>query len=158
MKLKQINDRFSYRRSTHKNDYHLCNNSVRASKGYIYTLEVMIAISIVLVASVMLFSAVQVPETSNLGLIKKQGYEALEFLDQKDELRPLVQTGDEIEMEKRLRQLLEPGITIETDICTVSCSGHLPQNKNIVAVDYYVSGYKNSFFSKKVKLWMWGNF
>lgn len=129
-----------------------------SSKGYIYTLEVMIAISIILVATVMLFGGAQMPQASSAGLIKKQGYEVLEFLDQKDELRQLVKNGDENELKKRVRNLLTSGITLELDICTTSCSGNVPQNKNIVSVDYYVSGYKESFFSRKVRMWMWGNF
>lgn len=128
------------------------------SKGYVYTLEAMIAIAIIVVAIIMVFSTAQVPETPNIGMIKKQGYEALEFLDQKDGLRQLVQSVDEIALKKDVRALLASGITIELDICTTQCSGQVPQNKNIVVVDYYVAGYKDSFFNKKVKMWMWGNF
>jgi hypothetical protein len=136
----------------------LMQNTHNNSKGYVYTLEVMLAIAIILIAVVMLFGTVQVPESSNVGLIKRQGYEVLEFLDQKDELRQLVKNGDEINLKKKVRDLLTPGITIELDICTTSCSGQVPQNKNIVSVDYYVSGFRDSFFNKKVRMWMWGNF
>ncbi len=128
------------------------------SKGYIYTLEVMIAIAIVLIAVVTLFTTAQVPESPPAGLIKKQGYEVLEFLEQKDELRQLVQVGDRNTLKNKVRGLLPPGITIELDICTTSCTGQVPQGKNIISIDYYVAGYKDSFFNKKVKMWMWGNF
>lgn len=128
------------------------------SKGYIYTLETMIAISIVLIAATVVFSTANVPETSSLGSIKRQGYNAFEFLDQKDELRLLVKNENELDLKKKIRNLLPAGISIELDICTTACSGNTPQGKNIVSVDYYVSGYKDSFFNKKVKLWMWGNF
>jgi hypothetical protein len=132
--------------------------AIVGKKGYVYTLEVMIAVAIVLVAIVILFSTAQVPEASSVGLIKKQGYDVLEFLDINDELRPLVKNGDENTLKTRVRTLLTSGITIELDICTVQCSGQVPQNKNIVSVDYYVSGYKDSFFNRKVRMWMWGNF
>ena len=126
-------------------------------KGYVYTLEVMIAIGIILVAVVFLFNSAQVPDASNVAIIKRQGFEVIEFLDQKDELRDLVRTGDDTALKSKVQQYITVGISMELDICTNQCVGNVPVDKNVVSVDYYVSGSKDAFFNKKVRLWLWGN-
>jgi hypothetical protein len=129
-----------------------------SAKGYAYTLEVMIAISMVIVFTVLIFTTVQTPVSANTALVRRQGYEALEFLEQTNELRPLVFANDETSIKNRLRDLLPPAIALEADVCVKVCEGNLPQGKTIVSVEYYVSGYNEIFFTKKVKLWMWGSF
>lgn len=134
-------------------------HSLRGSqKGYVYTLEVMIAVGIVLVAIALLFNTAQVPQSSNLGLIKRQGYEALEFLEQNETLRALVRNDDASGIENRVKGLVPTTVDIEIDVCTTQCSGDVPENQNVVIVDYYVSGYVDEFLNRKVRMWMWGIF
>ena len=50
-------------------------------------LEVVIAVSIILVFIANMFLSAQTPKSSSLELMKRQGYEALEYLDKTGELR-----------------------------------------------------------------------
>jgi len=127
-------------------------------KGYVYTLEVIIAVALIVISMTFILSAAQAPAPAETALIKRQGFEALQFLEQNDELRALAASGNEKQIKKRLQELLPPGIALEVDVCTSVCEGNLPKNRTIVAVDYYISGYREAYFTKKVRLWMWGSF
>ena len=100
----------------------------------------------------------QTPASSGVAIIKRQGYEALEFLDQNDELRHPVLAGNSVHIKNRLKELLPSGISIDVDVCVNVCKATLPDNKQVTSVDYYVSGYQDTFFVRKVRLWMWGSF
>jgi hypothetical protein len=129
-----------------------------SKKGYVYTIEALIAIALILIATVIIFGISQTPSSSSLSLAKKQGFDAMEFLDQNDELRLLVAVGNKNDLKNRLKDLLPPGITLDVDICRYDCTANTPANKNVVSLDYYISGYHDTFFMKKVKIWMWGSF
>ncbi len=142
-------ERSWYRRGNAlKNNHH---------KGYLFTLEVIIAVSLIMVSMVIIFSSTQAPASAKTALIKKQGFEALEYLDQAGELRFLAFSGNEITLEEKLKALLPSSISLETDVCTDVCAGNVPSGTSIITVDYYVSGYRDAFFTKKIKLWMWGS-
>ncbi len=135
-----------------------CKKISSNNKGYFYTLESLIGITIIVVSLVVILGIAQVPASSGVSLVKRQGIEALEFLDQKGELRFLVHSGNEIQLNDRLKDILPPTISLYTDICTNTCMGEIPADRTVVSVDYYISGYNDLFFIKKVKLWMWGSF
>lgn len=130
-----------------------------SSHGYIYTLEVMLAIALIFVTLVLVFSSSpERPETS-LAIMKQNGYDALFYLDQSDDLRDAVSRGSVSNIDSNLTALLPASIVFDTNICTTSCnSTELPANKTIVAVDYYISGYRGQYIGKKVRLWMWARF
>jgi len=127
-------------------------------KGFGYTLEVLIAIAVVFVFTIIIFSSTNFPVSAGTGLIKKQGFEALEYLEKTDELRYLVLSGNKVVLRNRLRELLPPGISLDVDTCSATCSGEIPEKRTVVSLDYYISGYQDRFFTRKVKLWMWGSF
>ncbi|MBI3190093.1 hypothetical protein HYZ41_00140 [archaeon] len=127
-------------------------------KGYIYMLEVLIAVSIILVFITNIYLSAQSPKSSTLELIKRQGFEALEYLDKTGELRYFAYSGNEVLLESRLEALLPSSMSVNTDICTTTCTSTVPSSVAVVAVEYYISGYRDTFFAKKVKLWMWGSF
>ena len=114
-----------------------------SSKGYIYTLEVIIAIPIILLSLIFIFGTPPVKPELEISLIKQQGFNALEYLDQKDLLRQL----SDAEIENQLRALLPDNIQL-------SLGGELP-DKTVIAVDYYISGYKGKYIGKKITLWLW---
>lgn len=127
----------------------------RIYHGYLYSLEVLVAISIILVAMVFIFrDAPQKPEME-LDLIKIQGFQLLEYLDNSNELRNIVVNGNEADIESRL-VLLPKSIGSEAEICREYCNQtNVPGNGSVVSVDYYVSGYKDRYVGKKVKVWLW---
>ncbi|MCX6818940.1 MAG: hypothetical protein NT129_02975 [Candidatus Aenigmarchaeota archaeon] len=116
-----------------------------SSKGYIYTLEVMIAISIILISAAFIFGKPPVKPEMELSIIKQQGFNAIEYLDQKDLLRQL----NDAELENQLSSLLSSNIKLR-----VNNNTGLP-NQTVIAVDYYISGYKGTYLGKRIRLFLW---
>ena len=128
-------------------------------KGYIYTLEVLIAVSMILVTVVLVFGKTQEEAQTEIPLIKQSGYDVLFYLDKSDDLRRIVSTEGVTALESNLTRLLPLNIAFDVTICTTLCGSiSLPGNKTIVAVDYYISGYREKFINKKVRLWLWSKF
>jgi hypothetical protein len=126
------------------------------AKGYIYTLEVLIAVSIILVSLVFIFRSSPAKPELETSLIKTQGADALSFLDSKGTLRKLVYDDNETEIETQLKTYLPKNIGFEVQVCTSPCSAvNVPVNETVVAVNYYISGYKENYLGKKVRLWLW---
>ncbi len=125
------------------------------NKGYVYTLEVLIAVSVIFVSLVFLFRNPPTKPDLEIPLMKRQGFEALDYLMQKDDIRELVSNGNESLLESRLKEALT-AVQFDIDICNYTCSEtNVPANQTAIAIDYYVSGYRNSYFGKKVRLWLW---
>lgn len=129
-----------------------------AKKGYVYTIEAGIAISVIVIAVVLVLNSQQAAQPLSVPLIKQQAYEALEYLDNKGDLKLLIYSEDADEIENRLRALLPPTISIDADVCMTECSGTLPAGQTVISVDYYISGYRDNFGFKKLRVWMWGKF
>jgi hypothetical protein len=125
-------------------------------KGYIYTIEVMLAVVTILFMIVVVFSNTpEQPETA-LVLIKQNGYDALHYMDQSGMLRGLVSRNLTNMTRGNISLLLPASIAFDVDICSTACSSaNLPSNRTVVAVDYYIGAYMNSYVGKKVRLWMW---
>jgi hypothetical protein len=130
-------------------------------KGYVYTLEVLIAASMITMALVFMFKTPPAKPETELSMIKKQGFESLQYLDNSGELRPLVFQNNETQIQSLLKNLttaeFEVHICKNGDICSVSSDlvSNVPGNQTVVVVDYYISGYKHSYSPKKVKLFLW---
>lgn len=128
----------------------------RGTKGFIYTLEVLIAISIIMVSIVLVFR--YPPEKPDFGTstMKLQAFDSLEYLDNKGDLKNLVFQNNETEIEKRMRDILLQEMLFEMEICDFSCSeANVPVNETVIAINYYVAGYKENYLGKKVKMWLW---
>ena len=128
-------------------------------RGYVYTIEVVLAIVTVLFMIVVTFSSTpQQPETS-LVLIKDSGYNTLSYLDQRGILRDLVYRNLTNMTRNNISALLPSTITFDADICTTVCkSSNLPSNRTVIVVDYYIGAYRDKYIGKKVRLWMWERF
>ena len=128
-------------------------------KGYIYTLEVLMAISIIFVSMVSVFRIAPTKPETEISIIKQSGFDALFYLDQKGILREMVVSDNEIGIENQLLSVLPENVQFETDICSTSCDmTNLPRNETIIAVDYYLGGYRETYFGKKVRLFLWRRF
>lgn len=131
----------------------------RRKKGYIYTLEVLIAISIIFISMVSIFRISPTKPETEISIIKQSGFDALFYLDQRGILRDMVLGDNETGIEEQLKSILPENIQFETDICTMSCdTTNLPINETIIAVDYYTAGYMETYAGKKVRLFLWRKF
>lgn len=124
-------------------------------KGYLYTVEVLIAISVISVTVIFLFKSFPEKPEMELSLIKTQGHDALNYLDKKGDLRQFVIDGNEDEIERLLSSLLDS--KYELEICSLgqTCYDRVPANETIIAVDYYISGYREKYDAKKLRLFLW---
>lgn len=124
--------------------------------GYIYSLEVLIAISIIFIALVFLFRYAPAKPATELSIIKQEGFHVLEYMNNQGALREYVFIDNETEFEKYLAPLLPANLYFETEICSLLCdTENVPNNETVIAVDYYVSGYKDHYLGKKIRLWLW---
>ncbi len=125
-------------------------------RGFVYTLEVLIAVSIILVSLVFLFRSPPPKPALDTSVIKTQGMNALMFIDAKGTLRKNVFYDNETQIETELKLYLSKNIGFETELCALRCSAaNLPSNETVIAIDYYISGYNENYLGKKVKLWLW---
>ena len=128
-------------------------------KGYVYTLEVMLAVSLIFVTLILVFSSSPEEAETSLGIMKQNGYDALFYLDMTGDLRNAVSRGAVSEIDANLTDILPKNLKFDTNICTTSCnSTELPANSTIVTVDYYISGYRGEYIGKRVRMWMWRKF
>ncbi len=132
------------------------SSSFTLSKGYVYTLEVFLAVSLVLVTLVFLYRTPPEKPQLEISIMKLQGMHALEYLDKKDDLREFIGTANESDIERRLNDTIVRRIDFEIDICTITCNETgVPRNKSVISVDYYIAGYRETINITKIKLWMW---
>jgi hypothetical protein len=124
-------------------------------KGYIYTLEVMIAVVIIFMAFVFVYKFPPTKPAENVGLIKQQGFNALKYLDDRGLLRQIAYSSDNVQLRAQLDSLLK-SVNYGFDICTTSCQLlDPPRNMTVVSIEYYISGYMESYKPRKIMLWMW---
>ena len=130
--------------------------SMGKKKGYIYIVEVLLAIGIMLAAVFFVFgTSADIPDYSHV-IMGQTGFDALHYLDNKGILRQLVHERKETELENALSPLIPDNIGYETEICTVSCSNaNLTGTQTVISIDYYISSYRESYVGKKVRLWLW---
>jgi hypothetical protein len=128
-------------------------------KGYLYTLEVLIAVSIVFGAVFLVYRSPPPKPDAQIAMIKQQGFESLRYLDDQGLLRKYVNESNETAIKNSLQNSLTKNIGFEIAICTTSCDTiGVPDNQTIILVDYYISGYRNSFDPKKIRLYLWGSY
>ena len=113
-------------------------------KGYIYTLEVLIAIPLIALTMIFIFGTPATQPDLGISIIKQQGFDAIEYLDNKGVLREL----DSAELEQELRYLLPNNIQLSLS------SDNLP-DKTVLVVDYYIASYRDRYVGKQIRLWLW---
>ena len=125
-------------------------------KGYIYIVEVLLAIGIMLGAIFFIFNtSTDVPDFSNV-IIEQTGMDALTYLDNKGNLREYVQKKQEPEIEAMLGPLISDNIGYEVEICRNTCiAANITNQMDIITVDYFISGYRDNYIGKRVRLWLW---
>lgn len=125
-------------------------------KGYLYTLEVLVAISLVFGALFFIYRSPPPKPDFQTSLIKQGGFEAIRYLDERGDLRKYVNQSNETAVEDALESILPKSVGFEVSICGLSCDTEgIPSNRTTIAVDYYVSGYRNIFDPKRVRIYLW---
>lgn len=126
-------------------------------KGYIYTLEVIFAVSIIFIAMVFAFRSPEPKPKIETSLIKEKGLSALEFLSESGDLRKLVSSSNETGINETLRDLIPNNIDFKVKICAVQCPEVvLPENTTVIILDRYVAGSENIYTGNKLRVWLWG--
>lgn len=125
-------------------------------KGYLYTLEMLIAASIVFGSLVMVFSSPVDKPQLEINTIQQNCFEALKYLDEKGDLRKYAIQGNESALESDLSGILLKSIGFRARICQSFCQASgIPSNETVVTVDYYISGYRQNFNATKIRLYVW---
>lgn len=126
-------------------------------KGYIYTLEVLMAVSIIFLTMVFVFKMPKLtPDTSSL-LLKQKTEDSLKVLDSDGILRKLVSENNEESLRGNLTSLFQPGIGFESRICRSYCEAPLlPDGKTVTHVVYYLTGHEEYDYAS-VHVWLWVN-
>lgn len=128
-------------------------------KGYVYTLEVMLAVALIIVTVVMIFGTGPKESETEIALIKQMGFDTLHYLDQSGDLRDAVARGALAEIDINLTIMLPTTIVFDSNICRGTCvSSSLPENRTVVVIDYYIGSYRDNFINKKLRLWLWKKF
>lgn len=124
--------------------------------GYLYSIEVLMAVSAIFLALFFLYRSPPPAPDIELAVVKQQGFYTLEYMSSYGLLEKYMADGSETAIERELSGILSQNINFETEICRQSCDQtNVPANTTVVAVDYYVSSYKNIFLGKKLRLWLW---
>lgn len=130
-----------------------------APKGYVYTLEVLIAVAIILFSLIFILRTPPSKPDFETSLLKSQAFESLEFLDNFGRLKRQAFYDNETRIEQDLVDVMPKVVSYETEICRNSCATlNVPGNETVVSADYYIGSYRNAFIGKKVKLWAWKKF
>lgn len=120
-------------------------------KGFEKTLEAAIAIVLILVSMVFLFTGEEVTEPQ----MSVTGYECLKNLDNQGLLRYYAANdlGDSLNAD--LKACIPPLLNYTVKICATStCNTLLPINKTVFLSTYLIAG-DNSFNPRLVDLWVW---
>lgn len=132
------------------------NAKRKNKKGFVYMLEVLLAMSIIFITLAFVFRFSQPVSESQLPIMRRAGMEAMEFMDQYHELRKWVSESNEAKIESTLNDVLPNNIKFETEICTDQCNAAgANTKKSVVAIDYYVMTYRDEYLGKKIRVWLW---
>lgn len=125
-------------------------------KGYVYTLEIVIGMLLILVTFISLFSNPPSKPEIEVTVIKQSGFNSLDFINKEGLLRELVQNNSEAELESRLSALLSKSVKLEAEICAETCGATgVSTTGNVITFDYYVSAFNENYMGRRVKLWLW---
>jgi len=128
-------------------------------KGYLYTLEVVVAAFIIFTAIVYTFRSTPIQKDVSVFMIKSRCYNALKYLDDSGILREYVRRSYEEELEESLSEILPQNLEEEVVICKTDCGySSLPTDRSVIIVDYYISGYKSTYDFNKVRVYVWESY
>ncbi len=123
-------------------------------KGVAYSLEALVAVTIVILTLVTLFSdpgAIAPPSE-----IKQTADEALISLDESGLIRYYVSQNDSTGLNNEIDDIMPVIVNTEAVICDPNCpSVDLPEERNIFISFYYLSGYPGEYDPVEIVLYSW---
>ena len=126
------------------------------SKGYVYTLEVFLAISIIIITLTFLYRTPPQKPQLEVSEMKIEAMHVLEYLDGKGDLRGQAIISNKTAMDSKINDTITTSLDFKTNVCKSACdTSGVPRNKTVVSVDYYIAGSKNVYNATRVKLWVW---
>ena len=125
-------------------------------RGFVYTLEALVVVGVVFLTMAYVFRYAPPAPQSDITIMKRAGIDALEYLEQRGELRRYISELNEAQIESSLAGILPPAIKFETEICRDYCNTFgVPTRQTVAVVDYYVSAYRDSYEGQRIRLWLW---
>jgi|GEM_PF-3286629 len=124
-------------------------------RAYLYTLEVLIALSAVFITIALAMKFAPTKPNVEASLLQLKLSEAVEYLESAGKLRELVYAGDEVGLEEELESLLENLYEVEVVICTTSCN--LPElpSTNVAEVTRYFATNDSTYSFAKLIVYAW---
>jgi hypothetical protein len=124
-------------------------------KGITKVLESVIAILMVLVIYVTVFSTSIVPSDFESVNIQLKAFNALQSLDQNNELRVYALQNDATTISNKLVDFLPSNINYLVNICGSNCTAPVINSTRTFSISYMISGYYGNFNPKQVIVYMW---
>lgn len=124
-------------------------------KGITKVLEAAISILMILVIYVNIFSSrIVLPDFESIN-IQLKAFNAIQNLDQKNELRTLVLQNDTTTISNKLSTFLPSSINYQVTICGTTCYAPVINSTKTFSVSYIISGDLGNFNPKQLILYMW---
>lgn len=124
-------------------------------KGITKVLEAAISILMILVIYVNIFSShIVLPDFESIN-IQLKAFNAIQNLDQKNELRTLVLQNDMTTISNKLSPFLPSSINYQVNICGTTCYAPVINSTKTFSVSYIISGDLGNFNPKQLILYMW---
>jgi hypothetical protein len=124
-------------------------------KGLSKVLEASIAILMILVIYITTFSSPIVPPDFESINIQLKAFNAIQNLDQNNELRTFVLQNDTTSISNKLSPLIPSSINYQVSICGLACVAPTINSTSTFSVSYIISGDLRNFNPKQVIIYMW---
>lgn len=124
-------------------------------KGILQSLEAIIAILIIVVVFVSVYTnRTPIPEFDTINW-NVRGFDALRALDGNNMLRDVVMTNSTSTLKDRLLPLIPSQLNYDVVICDRNCGQPDIKSDKLTSVTYVVSGDLNNFLPRQIILYMW---
>lgn len=123
-------------------------------KGYLYTLEAMIAAILILSTLVFIYQPQQ-KTGFDVSILKDSGFACLKDADNKGLLRYYALNNMTQQARSAMQSCLPNTANFSVAFCTDTCALEKPQNKTSVGVSYFIAGESATFQPMTINVVMW---
>lgn len=130
---------------------------VTMDKGISYSLEALIAISIVVTSLIFVFSGLAAPQRAGLAFAEENAFSCLRSLDAEGKLRPDASASNTNNINNNVRGCVRGSFNHTTQVCKGTCTSvTIDRDKDTVSAKYYLAGY-NSTDPAVVIVYLWSS-